>query len=290
MHGFSPADVDAVCEEARLLSFARIALTTAPPTAPGIAPGIAAEAASCAAAVGGGGGGGGGGSGGGASGGGGRRATCEPTEAEWWEAVRSVQPSGLLGLIEAPADADAAPPPSPPPPPPLGSLGPPAGVDDGGAGGDGWGAVGGLEGVKRRLRLLLQAPLAAAPLCAQHDQSGSTSTRITTATDGSVAPPPPPWSLWGAAAHGPPPPPGLPSGACPPLPVVTSPPLATQVRAARAGCGAARCTALRTTRHGQDAAGACARGRGRAEPARRRHPAARQARGGSLRARARVAL
>ena len=147
MHGFSPADVDAVCEEARLLSFTRIALTAAPR--------IAAEVAGCAAAVG---------------GGSGRRAACEPTEAEWWEAVRSVQPSGLLGLIEAPADADAAPP--PPPRPPLGSLGPPAGVDDGGAGGDGWGAVGGLEGVKRRLRLLLQAPLAAAPLCTQHDQSG----------------------------------------------------------------------------------------------------------------------
>ena len=153
MHGFSPADVDAVCEEARLLSFARVALATAPP--------IALEAASCATAMG----------GGGVGGSGGRRAACEPTEAEWWEAVRSVQPSGLLGLIEAPADAAAAPPP-PPPPPPLGSLGPPAGVEDGGAGGDGWNAVGGLEGVKRRLRLLLQAPLAAAPLCAQHDQSG----------------------------------------------------------------------------------------------------------------------
>ena len=51
MHGFSPADVDAVCEEARLLSFTRIALTAAPR--------IAAEAASCAAAVGGGVGGGG---------------------------------------------------------------------------------------------------------------------------------------------------------------------------------------------------------------------------------------
>ena len=161
MHGFAPADVDAVCEEARLLSFARVALATAPP--------IALEAASCAAAMG----------GGGVGGSGGRRAACEPTEAEWWEAVRSVQPSGLLGLIEAPADAATAPPP-PPPPPPLGSLGPPAGVEDGGAGGDGWNAVGGLEGVKRRLRLLLQAPLAAAPLCAQHDQSGLT--RITAAT------------------------------------------------------------------------------------------------------------
>jgi len=107
--------------------------------------------------------------GGDGGGGGGRRAACEPTEAEWWEALRSVQPSGLLGLIEAPADAAdaAAAAPPPPPPPPLGSLGPPAGVDDGGAGGDGWAAVGGLEGVKRRLRLLLQAPLVAAPLCAQ---------------------------------------------------------------------------------------------------------------------------
>ena len=152
MHGFAPADVDAVCEEARLLSFARVALATAPP--------IALEAASCAAAMG----------GGGVGGSGGRRAACEPTEAEWWEALRSVQPSGLLGLIEAPADADAAAADAatPPPPPPLGSLGPPAGVDDGGAGGDGWAAVGGLEGVKRRLRLLLQAPLVAAPLCAQH--------------------------------------------------------------------------------------------------------------------------
>ena len=217
MHGFSPADVDAVCEEARLLSFTRIALTAAPR--------IAAEVASCAAAVGGGGVGGGVGGGGG-GGGGGRRAASEPTEAEWWEAVRSVQPAGLLGLIEAPADAAAAPPP-PPPPPPLGSLGPPAGIDDGGAGGDGWGAVGGLEGVKRRLRLLLQAPLAAAPLCAQHDQSGLISARMRAATGGSMAPPPPRppphRSLGVVVAHRP----GeglygLRSGACPTLPM--SPP------------------------------------------------------------------
>ena len=80
------------------------------------------------------------------------------------------------------------------------------------------------------------------------------------------------------------------SGACPTLPLVTSPPLSIQVRAARAWCGAARRAALRTAGHGQDAAGACPRGRGRAQPARRRHPAARQARGRSLGARARVAL
>ena len=163
MHGFSAADVGAVCEEARLAVLGRGGASEEEGGEEGEGKG---EGSTRERLV------------------GRPEALAEPSEEEWWDAVRSVQPSGLLGLLgegsrggasataQAP-DAQTGGSIEPQPfattaaihaAPPI--LAPPAGGDaDGGGGRDGWGAVGGLGGVKRRLQLLVQAPLEAPSLC-----------------------------------------------------------------------------------------------------------------------------